>query len=102
AMVAEGIGGMEVWLNEFGAPTCGSVKVTSPEDPKWNDQGGVEPSYQNQIIQDFLNWKFQKMNVSIRLIHTLQDRKSNSLDREDCFGVYDDKGKLKTSGFRLN
>jgi polysaccharide biosynthesis protein PslG len=101
AMVAEGIGGMEVWLNEFGAPTCGSVKVSTPEDPAWNDRGGVTRAYQHQILADFLNWRFKGLNVTVRLVHTLQDRDSDSPDREKCFGVYDDQGNLKTQ-FSLN
>jgi polysaccharide biosynthesis protein PslG len=100
-MVTEGIGGMEVWLNEFGAPTCGSVKVSDPEDPNWNEHGGVTAEYQKDLIMRFLNWKFKHMNVTVRLLHTLQDRDSDSPDREKCFGAYDDQGNLKIPGLAL-
>jgi hypothetical protein len=104
-MVAEGIGGMEVWLNEFGAPTCGSASEATPQNQQWDNfvdgKSYVNRELQHQMITDFLNWQFQDTNVTIRLIHTLQDKDSKSTEREQCFGVFDDHGKLKTAGLKL-
>jgi hypothetical protein len=105
AMKADGIGDMDVLLDEYGAPTCGQDSKATETNQHWDDftdKSYVDYKLQNDMLAQFIHWRSSKgMRITGRFVHTLKDKDSSSKDREDCFGVYDDKEQLKTPGFSL-
>lgn len=101
-MAAHGDAQKQVWLTEYGAPTHGAGNSATLGDQRFEDFDArpgahVDEGLQAAMIGDFLRYPFQKAHVTVRMVHTLYDRRmpGESDNSEDYFGIYNADGTPK-------
>jgi hypothetical protein len=104
-MIANGDSAKQIWITEFGVPTCGPGKASAVDAQPFGSADYMTEAAQQTILSEVFRAIRSVSYIGAFFVYEIMDdNSSDSSNRENCFGVFhsDDSPKAAFRALREN